>query len=101
MADLKPVTDPDILRQFNAGTSSTEVTDPAVLAQLNEGQQQQPTIMNKLAQTWPAKAVSGIYGGMKDAMSAVYSGEPVTSEQLAGPAWEGASVGMNRAYRLW
>jgi hypothetical protein len=95
MADLKPVTDPDILRQLEASSSVPvpgEVTDPALLAQLNGPGP--PTLLNRLAQTWPAKAVSNIYGGMKDSMNAVYSGQPVTSEQLIGPALEGASVGM-------
>jgi hypothetical protein len=52
-----PVTDPDILAQLNAPQA---VTDPNVLSQLNE----QPTFLDKLGQTWPARMAKDIYSGM-------------------------------------
>jgi hypothetical protein len=65
MPDYQPVTDPDILQQLNAGSNVPRpVTDPALLEQLN-APQQPPTILNKLAQTWPARMAQDIYSAVK------------------------------------
>ncbi len=56
MPELRPVTDPDLLRQLNA----SEVTDPSLLTQLNE-ENKPATLWDKLGQTWPARMAKDVY----------------------------------------
>ena len=81
-----PVTDPNILQQLNNGSNvPVPVTDPNILSQLN-AEKQPPTILDKLAETWPARLAKDIYSSAKlpgDVYSGVTQVDPSNPEFMS------------------